>query len=688
MKHVAVITPIFNTQDYLHRCIRSVLEQDGVEIELILIDDGSTDNSAAIAQHYQQRDSRVVFVRQSNAGQGPARNRGLALARAEYVYFVDSDDHLGPGALATLYRTAREHSLDICSPGVPAHYFDKPLEWVACLPCKSQFMRRDLLERHAVRQPDARSGQDGVFSHLALTHCARIGMTTDAVFHYTHARDGSTFAHHLKRHDLVPDIVGRHFAALRAHYDAHGLWASQCRRLLAFVGEETLRNRIRPHLDRLDPSQRLEALAPVQAAARQAWARLPDAEHALVAPAVRALVERDLSTLCDGSAEALRNERAGERASGSRNLRRGPVLICKLADEANAPKASTGSPAGASAHAPAAAGAPTVAVAAAPLAIAADPAAAQALLQLSGKVDLLLNTLNNATAQLSSAIRLGPRGLEGGQAGLVVSLTTLAHRLPTVHLAIESILSQSLRPERIVLWVSPELHPQALAQPALQAQGQRGLDIRAAVDVGPHTKLIHALAAFPQASIVTVDDDIIYPLNALQALWDMHRRHPEAIVANWARRLAFDDQGRVRGVRAGPLLTPPTLESEIESPHRHDPTPDLLAFPYGTGGVLYPPHSLHPMVADVATFRRLCPKEDDIWFKAMAMLQGTPVVTTALGTNPKHHCLTGTQQEALRHENHGHGANERQMRAVFEALGLDAFSGPPISARKPATLSA
>jgi poly(ribitol-phosphate) beta-N-acetylglucosaminyltransferase len=145
-------------------------------------------------------------------------------------------------------------------------------------------------------------------------------------------------------------------------------------------------------------------------------------------------------------------------------------------------------------------------------------------------------------------------------------------------------------------------------------------------------------------------------------------------VANWARRLVFDDQGRVCGVRSGPLLTPPTLECEIESPHRHEPTPDLLAFPYGTGGVLYPPGSLHPRVFEVETFRRLCPKEDDIWFKAMALLQGTPVVTTALGINPKHHCLTGTQQEALRHENHGHGANERQMRAVFEGLGLRAVT--------------
>jgi glycosyltransferase involved in cell wall biosynthesis len=207
MKHVAVVTPIFNPQDDLHRAIRSVLAQEGVDLELFLIDDGSTGNSAAIAQHYQQRDPRVVFVRKADAGQGSARNMGLTLASAEYVHFVDSDDHLGPGALATLYRTAREHALDICSPGVPSHDLDKPLEWVSCLPCKSQFIRRALLQTHGVRQTDARSGQDGVFSHLALAHCTRIGMTPEAVCHYTHAREGSSFAVHLNFYaKLAPDV--------------------------------------------------------------------------------------------------------------------------------------------------------------------------------------------------------------------------------------------------------------------------------------------------------------------------------------------------------------------------------------------------------------------------------------------------------------------------------------------------
>jgi hypothetical protein len=450
MKQVAVITPIHNTQDFLHRTIRSVLEQQGVELELFLVDDGSTDNSAAIAQHYQQRDRRVVFVRQANAGQGPARNVGLALATAEYVYFVDSDDHLGPGALATLYRTAREHALDLCSPGVPGHYFERPLEWIACLPCKSQFVRRELIEAHGIRQPDARSGQDGVFGHLVLAHCSRIGMTPEAVFHYTHAREGSTFARHLKRHDLVPAIVQRHYAAITAHYDRHDLWAPQCRRLLAFVADETVRNRFRPHAECLTAEQRADVLAPAQAAARRAWAHLPAAEQSLVHPAVRALVEDDLVTLSAGLSPPLMADAAPARYPSMRNTRRGSVLICKLGDPSLTPPSSRpeapGQPpattAPTQALAPAAASvAPAAAQPGAPAVASAAPAWAAEFQQLRGKLDLVLNSLNNATAQISSAVRLGLGGLEGGQPGLVVSLTTLAHRLPTVHLAIESIFA-------------------------------------------------------------------------------------------------------------------------------------------------------------------------------------------------------------------------------------------------------
>lgn len=105
---VSVVIPVYNTAPYLDACISSVLGQmDGV-VEAICVDDGSTDDSPAILAAWAAKDSRVRVIRQQNAGQGTARNRGVAEARGEFLLFVDSDDILLAGAIPLLLREVRE----------------------------------------------------------------------------------------------------------------------------------------------------------------------------------------------------------------------------------------------------------------------------------------------------------------------------------------------------------------------------------------------------------------------------------------------------------------------------------------------------------------------------------------------------------------------------------------------------
>ena len=205
--------------------------------------------------------------------------------------------------------------------------------------------------------------------------------------------------------------------------------------------------------------------------------------------------------------------------------------------------------------------------------------------------------------------------------------------------------------------------------PRLHDLIERGLEIRQVPDVGPHTKLIYAWREFRDYPIVTFDDDMVYPIPTLQCLYDSHVQHPTAIVGNWARELAFDRDGEVVGVRHGRLLTPPLLEENVEV-NRHIREPSLLAFAYGTGGVLYPPNSLDDRVDDVELAQKLCPKEDDIWFKAMSLLKGTRVLPTSLGITPPHHSLLGTQGVALRHDNHEDGQHAVQLKRMFDYFDL------------------
>ena len=110
---VSVIMPIYNAYDYLRPAIDSVLDQTLKEIELICIDDGSTDSSFELIKEYQQQDERVRIVTETNAGPALARNNGIKRARGEYLAFLDADDFFEPSLLENLYLVAKEKDLDI-----------------------------------------------------------------------------------------------------------------------------------------------------------------------------------------------------------------------------------------------------------------------------------------------------------------------------------------------------------------------------------------------------------------------------------------------------------------------------------------------------------------------------------------------------------------------------------------------
>ena len=110
---ISVVMPIYNAADYLRTAIESVLNQTLRELELICVDDGSTDGTLAILKEFQQSDERVRIITENNAGPSVARNKGLSRARGEYVIFLDADDFFDDTLLEKLYGLSQEHSLDI-----------------------------------------------------------------------------------------------------------------------------------------------------------------------------------------------------------------------------------------------------------------------------------------------------------------------------------------------------------------------------------------------------------------------------------------------------------------------------------------------------------------------------------------------------------------------------------------------
>jgi len=112
-KLVSIVIPVYNTQQYLKECIDSAIHQTYKNIEIILVDDGSTDNSHEICDKYGKKDPKIKVIHKLNGGASDARNVGLGIANGEYIYFLDSDDFIKPYAIETLIKEAERYSVDV-----------------------------------------------------------------------------------------------------------------------------------------------------------------------------------------------------------------------------------------------------------------------------------------------------------------------------------------------------------------------------------------------------------------------------------------------------------------------------------------------------------------------------------------------------------------------------------------------
>ena len=112
---VSVIIPVYNVEKYLRKCLESVINQTLEEIEIIVINDGSTDNSKRIIAEFEEKDTRIKVINQKNQGLSMARNSGLKIATGEYVGFIDSDDYIEIDMYEKMYKKAKEMDSDVVS---------------------------------------------------------------------------------------------------------------------------------------------------------------------------------------------------------------------------------------------------------------------------------------------------------------------------------------------------------------------------------------------------------------------------------------------------------------------------------------------------------------------------------------------------------------------------------------------
>ncbi|MEM9471855.1 MAG: glycosyltransferase family A protein [Pseudomonadota bacterium] len=195
--------------------------------------------------------------------------------------------------------------------------------------------------------------------------------------------------------------------------------------------------------------------------------------------------------------------------------------------------------------------------------------------------------------------------------GVVVALTSYPARYDTLHLCLQSLFRQSAQPERFILAVSrDEVDASPLPAHIACLDGQLLDIVHDDGNTRSYKKIAPALMRYPGTTIVTCDDDKIYPPNWLKHLLRAAERTPDAIVCHRARvaRALSDDTW-------APYRTWPSCNYD---------TPSMATVPIGSGGVLYPPGALDAIATDRQLFLEIAPSSDDLWLKFAAWKRGTP----------------------------------------------------------------
>ena len=239
---------------------------------------------------------------------------------------------------------------------------------------------------------------------------------------------------------------------------------------------------------------------------------------------------------------------------------------------------------------------------------------------------------------------------------LIISLTSYPARFPFLHIVLESLLTQKMKPDMLVLWLYKE-DMKHLPPKVLNLQ-KRGLTIRSVnEDLRSYQKLYYALEEFEKDAVIICDDDTLYPRGFTAGLYEKWLKYPDCIAAYRCTKI----------IKAGPN----TLAPYDTWPPARGLEPDLSFFHTGVSGVLYPPGSLHPEVFNKDLLRRLSPDTDDIWFKACALLNGTK--TVMVKEKPASFPIVyyrSSQQSALWKTNINLHMNDINLKRTFDYFSL------------------
>ena len=241
---------------------------------------------------------------------------------------------------------------------------------------------------------------------------------------------------------------------------------------------------------------------------------------------------------------------------------------------------------------------------------------------------------------------------------IIVTLTTYSKRIYQVHLVIESLLEQTIKPNRIILWLDENEFTHNSLPINLLSLEKRGLQIEFCTNYRSYKKIIPTLIKYPKAIPITADDDIIYPEDFVERLYKAYLKDKSKI---------YFYRGHKMKVEKGTILPYKTWLFETKLKDN-----SILNFPTSGGGVLYPVGSLGNEVINSNVFMNLCPFADDVWLKAMSIKAGTSCEQIQLECSfrEKFYFVDAMDDIGLANINFIGNKNDEQIKAVFDKYDL------------------
>ena len=240
---------------------------------------------------------------------------------------------------------------------------------------------------------------------------------------------------------------------------------------------------------------------------------------------------------------------------------------------------------------------------------------------------------------------------------IIVSITSYEERFNDLPVTIYSLLNQSLKPDRIILWLDESYENLTELPYEITQFIKNGLEIRFVKDIGSYTKAIYAFKEFSDNIIVTADDDIYYPSDWLKKLYLSYIAHPEDIHTHRSHRIIIDSNNNI------------ALYESWEK-HVKEESARFDNFLTGVGGVLYPPNCFTKEVLREDIFLKNAPKADDIWFWTMALVHNKKIrvvknhIKTLITTNLFRQMFSKTLYKENRN-----GANDEQLSNIMKFYG-------------------